>query len=454
MIAWIRTCCDKHSEIEFKPLESYRGYLIYIGRTYPAIVPYLKGIHLTLDSWRPWRAEDSWKMSMSEIRMALQHQGHDFNCFSLSSKPPMRVKMATRLYDDVVALESLFSAASPPQRQVRPSMSCIASYMFGDASGSGFGSSFTIDQSLIYSHGKWNINHSQESSNYRELSNLINAIKEAAERGLLTNAELFVFTDNFASESTFYKGTSSSKKLFELMLSLRRLQMNAGISIHMIHVAGKRMISQGTDGLLRGSTTSGVMSGLPMLTFIPLHLSALERQGPDLRDWILSWFYGVDDPSFLTPNDWFIKGHKHSMCIWSPPPAAADACLEQLAFSVHKRPYHTHLVLIPRLMTARWRKLLEKICCLIFTVPIDSDIWCFSNYEPLIIGLYLPLSRHQPWSLKGTPLLERVERELRSLPSSSPKWGRLILRELLLQARALESMSPSMVRDLLHPAGS
>jgi hypothetical protein len=212
------------------------------------------------------------------------------------------------------------------------------------------------------------------------------------------------------------------------------------------------MISQGTDGLSRGSTSSGVMTGSSMVSFIPLHLSALDRQGSVLKDWILSWFSGSDDPLFLTPDDWFLKGHTHSTCIWTPTPAAADASLEQLAFSVHKRPYHTHLVLIPRLMTARWMKLLGKICCLVFTAPIDSDIWCFSNFEPLIIGLYLPLSRHQPWTLKGTPIMERVERELCSLPPSSPKWGRLILRELLLQTRSLESMSPSMVRSLLHPS--
>ncbi len=220
MINWIKSCCEKGSEIEFKPLESYRGYLIYIGRTYPAIVPYLKGIHLTLDSWRPWRAEDCWKMSMSEIRLALQHQGYESNCLSLSSKPPPKVSIANRLHDDVRALELLFSADTPPQRPVRPNKSSIASYMFGDASGSGFGSSFTIDHTLMYMHGKWNKKHAQESSNFRELSNLINAIKDAVDKDLLSRSELFVFTDNFATESTFYKGTSSSKTLFELMLTL------------------------------------------------------------------------------------------------------------------------------------------------------------------------------------------------------------------------------------------
>jgi hypothetical protein len=36
-----------------KQLERDHGYLIYADQTYPAIVPYLKRIHPTFDSWRP-----------------------------------------------------------------------------------------------------------------------------------------------------------------------------------------------------------------------------------------------------------------------------------------------------------------------------------------------------------------------------------------------------------------
>jgi hypothetical protein len=36
--------------VEHKALESDRGFLIYVSKTYPSMVPYLKGIHLTLDS--------------------------------------------------------------------------------------------------------------------------------------------------------------------------------------------------------------------------------------------------------------------------------------------------------------------------------------------------------------------------------------------------------------------
>ena len=47
--------------LSFEDLERGRGFLDYLSRNYPSIVPYLKGIHLTLDSWCPNRDEDGWK---------------------------------------------------------------------------------------------------------------------------------------------------------------------------------------------------------------------------------------------------------------------------------------------------------------------------------------------------------------------------------------------------------
>jgi hypothetical protein len=453
MVAWIKLSIQSSDLIDHKTLESYRGFLIYVSRTYPAIVPYLKGIHLTLDSWRPWRAEDAWKMTMSEIKVALDERGLEDIQTPTGGKPTSQVKIAPRLRNDVEALFELFLPDFPPQRPVRPKRSTEALYMFGDASGTGFGSSLFIDNKLYYQHGQWSSDSSRESSNFRELSNLINAIKDASRHGFLEDMELFVFTDNWTAESAFFKGTSSSRKLFDLVLDLRKLQMHSGLMIHMIHIAGQRMISQGTDGLSRGTTTEGVMIGTPFLSFVPLHLSALTRQGFILKDWVLSWFSGPDKPLILEPKDWFLRGHKYTTCIWEPPPAAADVALEQLAYAIHKRPQHIHVVLIPRLMTARWRKMLGKICNLVFTVPLGSDVWNHSQFEPLIVGLYLPLSRHKPWNLRNTLMLERVERMLREMPPTHPRWGRVVLRELLQQARSLESLPSSVVRSLLYPIG-
>ena len=44
-------------------------------------------------------------------------------------------------------------------------------------------------------------------------------------QGEMKNVELFVFTENIFFESVFYKGTSKSPPLFELVIRLHQVQM-------------------------------------------------------------------------------------------------------------------------------------------------------------------------------------------------------------------------------------
>ena len=57
---------SENNTLNFKKLESDRGYLIHVATTYKQMIPFLKGIHLTLDSWRPNQKDDGWKMSNKE----------------------------------------------------------------------------------------------------------------------------------------------------------------------------------------------------------------------------------------------------------------------------------------------------------------------------------------------------------------------------------------------------
>jgi len=65
----------------------------------------------------------------------------------------------------------------------------------------------------------------------------------------------------------------------------------------------------------------------------------LDRQTTELREWVESWFKEVEPVHWLTPEEWFTKGQIEDFCIWTPPPAAADAAIEQLAKATHKRPH-------------------------------------------------------------------------------------------------------------------
>jgi hypothetical protein len=49
-------------------LESVRGFLIYVSRTYRPMIHFLLGMHHTLDSWRPnW--EDGWRQNRMMMSM-------------------------------------------------------------------------------------------------------------------------------------------------------------------------------------------------------------------------------------------------------------------------------------------------------------------------------------------------------------------------------------------------
>ena len=53
---------DARGGLDRHLLERARGFLVYVARAYTPLRPYLKGIHLTIDGWRPDR-DDDWRSS-------------------------------------------------------------------------------------------------------------------------------------------------------------------------------------------------------------------------------------------------------------------------------------------------------------------------------------------------------------------------------------------------------
>jgi hypothetical protein len=52
---------DSAGGLSHNQLERGRGFLLYVAHAYHSLLPYLKAIHLTLDSWRPDSNKDGWK---------------------------------------------------------------------------------------------------------------------------------------------------------------------------------------------------------------------------------------------------------------------------------------------------------------------------------------------------------------------------------------------------------
>ena len=406
---------EQHSSVDHKQLERTRGFFIHLQRTYPVIAPFLKGMHLTLDGWRGHRDDEMWAIA----RSAWEDADVSTTPAPSPSEPPQRVAPAPRLLQDLTCLASLLGSPDPPTRVIRSSRHFVAMYGFVDASSAGFGGSLLLPSGAIYfRHGIWGPDGDDTSSNFKELCNLVDTIEDGVASGELVNSELFLFTDNTTAERAFYKGNTPSKLLFSLIVRLRRLELRACLQLHVIHVAGSRMVRQGTDGLSRGSLNSGVFASDADGFVVPLHLTCIDRS-PAVLPWVWSWV-----PSsrvvHLRPDEWFTLGHGTSgfvqncdsvltpqlatfqWYVWTPPPAAGRVALEQLHVSRHKRPSLNHVILVPRLFTSQWRKLLHRVADVVVELPAGARAcWPESMHEPLVLGLIFSLLPIPPWTLQN-----------------------------------------------------
>jgi hypothetical protein len=145
---------------------------------------------------------------------------------------PETVKAVPRLSGDLDCLIQLTEQATPPLVKDRPATYVWVEYGAGDASGGGLGSAFRKRTGVIARAGLWGRDMDGSTSNFRELYNLVDAVEKECKAGRLEDAELFLFTDNSTAEAAFYRGTSSSKLLFELVLRLRKVEMKYLLQLH------------------------------------------------------------------------------------------------------------------------------------------------------------------------------------------------------------------------------
>jgi hypothetical protein len=244
--------------------------------------------------------------------------------------------------------------------------------------------------------------------------------------------------------------------------------MKYEFTLHVVHVAGTRMIAQGTDGLSRGSLLEGVVKGEDMLSFVDLSRLAIERH-PGLLEFVYSWVEPVlGESRVLSTKEWFQEGHgiiggmrdssgiwtpQHAAdgkaYIWAPPPIIDNVALEECAKAIHKRTDSYHIFLIPQLYSPLWLRMFYKLSDFVFKISPCSRHWPSSMHEPLFVDISLPLLPRNPWSLQGLLLLVELEGQLCQVLSSCEEGGN-ILRQLLQTPRQVASMSEGVARKLLR----
>ena len=456
-----------------KDLERSTGFLNHLTMTFEDITPFLKGFYLTLNSWRPQRDADDWKMSDKKWKQVLfdrQDRGLVTEAevegrWPYDPNAPEEVRASTRFRSDVHALSEILLHDKVPRVNLRSKNIISVVYGFGDASGTGLGATFTCGSGFNFRIGVWGCLEKDESSNWKEFSNIVDALEDEAKEGNLLDSEVFMFTDNSTVEACAVKGSSSSPKLLSLIIRLRSMSTRHGVKLHIFHVAGTRMIAQGTDGVSRGYLALGVMAGEAMSAFIPIHLSCIERS-VNLIDWLKAWC--GSRALLLSPMGWFGEGHdiggwttpidgfelpilkEGRTYIWAPPPFAADIALAELRKARIKRQSSSHVFVCPRLCTSLWIKQLYKASDIVIEIPAGTHGWPLEMHEPLLIGLLFPFLRQKPWQLRGTPKMHAMGRQLRSLLSEKDMDPRDLLRKFWVQCHRLGSVSEALVRKVLY----
>ena len=88
--------------------------------------------------------------------------------------------------------------------------------------------------------------------------------------------EILLFTDNTVSGSIAAKGLSTIEILYTLIVRVFKLDMRYLCCVHLVNVAGTRMIQQGTDVLSRKDKFKGVLKGESIISFVELNKGAIE----------------------------------------------------------------------------------------------------------------------------------------------------------------------------------
>jgi hypothetical protein len=305
------------------------------------------------------------------------------------------------LETDVGILRQFFSYPNPVQVIFRPIQgAAYVAYGAGDASGEGFGANIhPLGPPLLLQHGFWCTEELEQSSNWRELRNLVEAVRIEAECGRLAGRELWLAADNSTAASAYHRGAAGSPKLHQLATKLRMLTLVRNFVLHIFHVAGTRMIEIGVDGLSRGEKHVGALSDTPQ-SAAPLHLSPTQRS-PALIAWLCTWL--GNDHKIATPKDWFHDAQQVSddgsfeTWVWDLPPGAALAALEELGTARLKR--HERLqgvVLVPQLLQYEWRRRFCKIVDVYFVLAAGAiPEWPAHMHESLTVGIFLPLCRYR-----------------------------------------------------------
>jgi hypothetical protein len=290
---------------------------------------------------------------------------------------------------------------------------------WGDGSGTGTGGTFEVVQHqhtpvLETWMGTWAAHVAHFDSNWRELRTLLWTLerlggatshgggasavsclstKPEPARGALDGGTLFYFTDNMVTYYIVHNGSSTSPALHSLIRRIKIIELRLGCRLEPIHVPGRLMIVQGTDGLSRGMWVSAdhllrssVAESRLTLEAVPytslMGAWALQRAGLPVAT---PHWHITDD------SEWSWAKLGDQVSIWTPSPEIAHQAITTFLDLWVERPATTAaLFLIPRVLQRDWGFLSKHVQELGIHDPMTLPWGCrYSSLIPLCL-LYVP----------------------------------------------------------------
>jgi hypothetical protein len=118
-----------HKFLPLHRLLVIRGFLNYVVRMYTWLNPYIKGLHLTIDSWRPGRETSGFKLKGKDLEraMAAWAESRGTPCRRTDNsleedlppraeEAPVEVRAVPRLRRDIACLLELTGTRHPPRQ--------------------------------------------------------------------------------------------------------------------------------------------------------------------------------------------------------------------------------------------------------------------------------------------------------------------------------------------------
>ena len=285
---------------------------------------------------------------------------------------------------------------------------------YGDGSGTGTGGTIDLPGTgMTMWMGQWSPAVSAHTSNWKELKTLLLVLQQLHHSPLreeVRDVVLFYFTDNVVTYYIGASGSSTSPALHELIKLARNYEMLLGCRLQVVHIPGKLMIRQGTDGLSRGiwgsplhgevdqgAFTAALFAPAPLVWEQVDHFAA--SLGLACKRWIHSpWSEPLMDSDLL-----------HRYTVHCPPPELARQTIVFLLEAWVESPMDTGaLIFVPRVVPAFWHGLSRHLTELaIIPAPDYSDL-CATNI-PIVALALTPFFRPDHRNPNGVDSHQRTQ---------------------------------------------